>query len=480
MSSNKLDMMYNFVQSKLKNVTSTMDLLPFINSLMTLKNLKIQLSMALHQCYIDSKSEVDSIPNKIKNNKNPITTTKNNKNNIHYTNKNQQSNPNYITIQSLFFQLQRWQKNQLSFKQLPNHTNNKTVIDKKQAPKSLFQDAIIDNHCLSSTSCIALHRIIKALLYYNNILNKYNSSPKQTETFNKLLITYFNNNNYKHLLNDYNHICIYHINKSTNEFQLIYTQIIKYIQFCDITKCNKFRRNHRIRELENIKILNCNTNNIYLNWLIETLDSIHCHLLHSFDIGMRVNYDELELKLESESENKNNKNLKNKKLRVDNNEFYHDIKLESLKSYLNNKLLPLNDLYIIHNGQNKYFNNLNDECITIQPKTFSPKLFNGEIFNYHKQRKFETIINEIIPHLNTNNMISNIIKWLIEYIECEEFIDEDAIRLDLDDKEYSDICNSMKHHILREDIFNNSKINNNQHLVHQQVMILVCTFKYPL
>eukprot|EP01084_Bolivina_argentea_P007531 14118_1 len=129
MSSNKLDMMYNFVQSKLKNVTSTIDLLPFINALMTLKNLKIQLSMALHQFYIDSKSQIENNNNTSSNNNN-----KQSKNNIHY--KQQSKNPNYITIQSLFFQLQRWQKNELSFKSLPNNIlANNVSKNNIKAPK---------------------------------------------------------------------------------------------------------------------------------------------------------------------------------------------------------------------------------------------------------------------------------------------------------------------------------------------------------
>ena len=68
----------------------------------------------------------------------------------------------------------------------------------------------------------------------------------------------------------------------------------------------------------------------------------------------------------------------------------------------------------------------------------------------------------------------DVIKWLTEYIHDEEFSDEEAIRLDLDDEEYSDIRNSMQahfkwsddvtllvHHILREDIFNDNVKNHN-------------------
>ena len=89
----------------------------------------------------------------------------------------------------------------------------------------------------------------------------------------------------------------------------------------------------------------------------------------------------------------------------------------------------------------------------------------------------QTIVSEIIPHLQTP--IEDVIKWLKQYLHDEEFSDEDAIKLDLDD-EYSDIRNSMQahfkwsddvtiliHHILREEIFidssNNDRNNKNKY-----------------
>ena len=461
MSSNdKLDMMYNFVQSKLKTITSTLDLLPYINNLMTFNNLKLQLSMALHQVYLDSKQQGEDQTNSKSKSKSKSRRNGYNKNLNTNHNIRNSPNSNYNTIQSLFFQLQRFSdvKNDIS---LNNNTNpisntlkksqrkitiNKTpsLIPRQQSifklnnnknhnqslipsqtqlshphaqnhqknQNLMVQDIIIDETCKNSINCVALKRIIEVLRYYDNITSSEEDSinegdERKDEQRNKhknstLWITYFNDTNYKHLLNDYHHILKHHlhkkdISKSNDEFDIIYKQIIKYVKHCDVTKCQKFRRNRRIREHENISILNCRNNDL-CNFYTETLDSIHCYFLHSFDIGMRVKAKEYlstkdndDIKVNKQNQhsvNGHGHSKKQRKIKVDDNEFYTDKKLAKLKQVLNHRLLPLKRGYVIKGGQNKYFSNMNDEPehITL-PRTLAPLCKN--VFNDHKQRKFE-------------------------------------------------------------------------------------------
>merc|ERR1712113_113736 len=126
-------------------------------------------------------------------------------------------------------------KNIIKNNDIKNDKNNVNIPTSLHSicPSSqiLSYDAAIDDkqHCPSSTSCIALHRIIEALLYYDDILSKQQNDKNDV---NNEWITYFNYKNYKHLLNDYHHILTAHldqknINETNKEFELIHDQIIK-------------------------------------------------------------------------------------------------------------------------------------------------------------------------------------------------------------------------------------------------------------
>ena len=467
--------MYEFTQSKLKSVKSTLDLIPYINALMTFNNLKMQLSMALRQVYVESKQqESDNYHHHTHQSNN-----RRNKPNLQHT--TSQNNVNYNTIQSLFLQIQRFSdvKNDISLnsnnnKKLNNNNhsrynnNNKTMnktpslISRQRSIKpnhtncnnfnpnyhqnnsnhhlmlntnnnssksfipnhnpSTFQDIVYNEECDSSQNCLALQRIIKALRYYNNITSneedKFDGDDDEKRRNmdkhknNGLWITYFNDKNYKHLLNDFHHVLSHHlrckdINKSNQEFEVIYREIMKNgIKPCDVTRCYKFRRNRRIREHENIDILNCNNNDL-CNFYTETLDSIHCYFLHSFDIGMRVKLNDIRLTNDDDVNHEPPGNKKQKKVKVDDNAFYTDKQLAKLKKLLNIKLLPLKRQYVIKGGQNKYFSNMNDEPEPTLPRTLAPLCKN--VFNDHKQRKFEVFSIHFIFILSSNkHYIQNI------------------------------------------------------------------------
>eukprot|EP01084_Bolivina_argentea_P281849 482333_1 len=110
----------------------------------------------------------------------------------------------------------------------------------------------ITQHNCKIANCPQLYRIITAL---NTVaLKKHNHSD--------------NSHNTLPLLNDYLHLMEQH--NSDEEFEYIFNRL----GFCDIAKCNIFRRRG-----------NRNGDNICYSYL---LDKIHCHYHHCFDTGNRL------------------------------------------------------------------------------------------------------------------------------------------------------------------------------------------------
>eukprot|EP01084_Bolivina_argentea_P002937 5498_1 len=151
------------------------------------------------------------------------------------------------------------------------------------------------NQCSTIQSCLPMGRIKKCLKFYQtlNNENKYD-----------LLIQYFSDDYpFLLLLNDFNHILTVHIcsdaqniYESKKNFNLMYDNIIKEIgnDGCDVQKCKRFERQNRNRENEKLNVTtNKNNNNIHssynlLELYVDTLDTIHCCIIHSVDNGFRL------------------------------------------------------------------------------------------------------------------------------------------------------------------------------------------------
>eukprot|EP01083_Nonionella_stella_P223842 797305_1 len=88
-----------------------------------------------------------------------------------------------------------------------------------------------------------------------------------------------------HIINDYLHIL--HEHASDLEFEFV----VNAFGFCDIERCAMFARNHRIRANEKPSIINTHLNDIAS---AEIMNKIHCHFLHSYDIGNRLTIDDKE------------------------------------------------------------------------------------------------------------------------------------------------------------------------------------------
>eukprot|EP01084_Bolivina_argentea_P072906 132341_1 len=168
--------------------------------------------------------------------------------------------------------------------------------------------------------CMSFNRIVSLMQFYAGNHSNY-----------RLLNTYLSKNNVKsHLINDYHHILTKHLNDDTNskvqvneQFQTMYHHITNKPNnlCCHINKCNIYSRNNRFREFSNTLQLECNDKQLLI--YIDILDSIHCHLIHSVDIGYRI--------IDADNINNGTNN------ECDSNNIAFDIDMHRLKSYLSSK-----------------------------------------------------------------------------------------------------------------------------------------------
>eukprot|EP01084_Bolivina_argentea_P070730 128620_1 len=151
------------------------------------------------------------------------------------------------------------------------------------------------NQCDSISECHSIQRIIKYLQIHQHI---------EPTNIHKV----FNKQTVPHLVNDFNHVLLNHLSDSKsiestkNEYELIYNYINDKIKECKLETCVQFQRNNRDRETENVLLTNDNidhnNNDIDIDsemeFYIETMDTMHCFFIHSFDVGFRLKSDELD------------------------------------------------------------------------------------------------------------------------------------------------------------------------------------------
>lgn len=190
--------------------------------------------------------------------------------------------------------------------------------------RNIKSKSIFNNECKSLVECDSINRIISCLKFYQK-LDLNNDS--------NLLIEYLNQNNYPFLLNDYNHILIKHLgdNKSTQEtrkeFEAIHVYIMSQIESCELEKCQQLHRNSRDREKDSESALiqpDDNQDKDLFNFYVDYLDTIHCFLVHTFDIGHRLKSDEINLDIDDNKEEEN----------IQNEDDYIDHKMGKLKEMI--------------------------------------------------------------------------------------------------------------------------------------------------
>eukprot|EP01084_Bolivina_argentea_P112255 200223_1 len=110
-------------------------------------------------------------------------------------------------------------------------------------------------------------------------------------------------------LNDFNHLLFNHV----NQFEDIYNNLIETInnnKECEMSKCLILRRNHRNRKKFDRKMYFQNENNIDRIHVVQQqmIDRVHSYFFHSFDIGYKLQVNELPI---IETNNVDDGNTKN-------------------------------------------------------------------------------------------------------------------------------------------------------------------------
>eukprot|EP01083_Nonionella_stella_P162589 533916_1 len=165
-----------------------------------------------------------------------------------------------------------------------------------QSPSTDDETSMEEATCDESTltSCQSLQNIANALKYYQTldigIHNKHD--------LNKLAL-YFEE--YTDLVSDYHHLLSHHLNcdkqtlpQNNESFYSIYNIIISIVQCRNIHKCAIYIRSHRDRHKHNHQIAKSLFSDLQIIadeslWFhLDFMDTIHCHLLHSYHSGYRL------------------------------------------------------------------------------------------------------------------------------------------------------------------------------------------------
>eukprot|EP01084_Bolivina_argentea_P252216 423293_1 len=173
-----------------------------------------------------------------------------------------------------------------------------TKINIKKKQKTLISmsntalsDKFEDLESCNLNDCKSLKRLRQILHFTQCIAENNDKNKYEIQTS---LIEYIENNKYEHLLNDYHHIITKHLNNkdpivNDKNYQIINDKMTHVIK-CDINKCNLYKRNGMDRETNAVKNIN-NPVDKKGAVIMELLDNIHTHLVHSFDTGYRIRVD---------------------------------------------------------------------------------------------------------------------------------------------------------------------------------------------
>eukprot|EP01084_Bolivina_argentea_P147917 258728_1 len=141
----------------------------------------------------------------------------------------------------------------------------------------VFQQTSTECHAMIHL-CQPVHRIIECLKYYQT-LNFINTNDQQ-----KIVI--FGQQIYPLLLDDYIHIITSHDNDLSQILNYMITK--KGMPLCDFFNCTLGRRHFRDRQIDQ-QNSTAHVFDIQFLFYQSILDSIHCHLYHLYDTGLRMN-----------------------------------------------------------------------------------------------------------------------------------------------------------------------------------------------
>eukprot|EP01084_Bolivina_argentea_P285761 490100_1 len=150
-----------------------------------------------------------------------------------------------------------------------------TAID---SDLSIFKHKILTQDCSSILDCNQIKRIIYALKYCAYLDEKH--------------LIEFCANQYKYLIDDFNHIIIDHHDDMESIYELIHNKYKSLLPLCTLISCLFYKRSNRNRDEDEHNVEFNSNDTQYIVWR-DLLDQIHCFMLHLFDAGLRVNKKEI-------------------------------------------------------------------------------------------------------------------------------------------------------------------------------------------
>ena len=123
------------------------------------------------------------------------------------------------------------------------------------------------------TGCVYIHRIITGLKYYLSL-------DELTNSVNQKQLSQYCSEEYCSLLNDYIHVMRDH----SDDLDEIYAFMSEDCNLhCNVNECALLRRHHRNRQITHSAC----EDSLFMFYQ-DIFDSLHCYLLHSFDMGLRI------------------------------------------------------------------------------------------------------------------------------------------------------------------------------------------------
>eukprot|EP01084_Bolivina_argentea_P302336 521843_1 len=148
------------------------------------------------------------------------------------------------------------------------------------------------SNSLGSKQCDHILAECDAIRRIRGILSRYTTYISSNDKDDGWLCGYYDNTD---LLNDFNHLIFYHSEQFEDIYNILINKVYKK-NACNVSECSMMRRNHRKRsDCDNTQVLS----EIYFNndCIVEQqlIDRIHCHYMHTFDIGYKLSANEKEL-----------------------------------------------------------------------------------------------------------------------------------------------------------------------------------------
>eukprot|EP01084_Bolivina_argentea_P315440 546500_1 len=149
------------------------------------------------------------------------------------------------------------------------------------SPAAEFDFKMFENEstdCNSDFICTGTERLMTAMEYYQS-LDMANDQDKQK-------LSDFYDFRYKHILNDFSHLILKHYEELDTMYEFA-TNIMNLKQ-CTAEKCLMLRRHNRDRDNEDKDTQFKSQYEIDLQFKRDTMDAIHCYILHQYDFGFAI------------------------------------------------------------------------------------------------------------------------------------------------------------------------------------------------